>query len=70
MKKKRKKAATTAETSRGSIETTRESNEPTKEFLFVVAMTVEDTPGREARGTARRILGYCYWTERRVSHIP
>jgi hypothetical protein len=54
MKKKRKKEATTAETSRCSIETTRESSEPTTEFVFVVAMTVEDTPGCERRGTARQ----------------
>jgi hypothetical protein len=57
MKKKRKNEAITAETSRGSTETTRESREPTHDVFVVVAMTVEDTPGREARGTARRILG-------------
>jgi hypothetical protein len=57
MKKKRRNAATTAETSRGSIVARRVNNEPSGElFVVFVLMTVEDTPGHERGAAAQSIL--------------
>jgi hypothetical protein len=56
MKKKRKKEATTAETSRGSIVATRLNSEPTGELFVVVAMIVEDTPACAGHGIRRGFL--------------